>query len=112
VIPGVVIASKVMTERACCRIATFAFRYARARGRKRVTAAHKANIMKLADGLFLECVRGVATEFPEIRYQELNIDNACMQLVLNPHQFDVLVMENFYGDLVSDLGAGLVCTES
>ncbi len=108
VVPGVVESIKVITEKASTRIARFAFDYARANGRKRVTAVHKANIMKLSDGLFLECFRNVATEYPEIVADDRIIDNLCMQLVVNPNQFDVMVMENLYGDIVSDLCAGLV----
>jgi isocitrate dehydrogenase (NAD+) len=108
VIPGVVESLKIITERASTRIARFAFEHARARGRKKVTAVHKANIMKLSDGLFLECCRKVAREFPEVVYDEVIIDNLCMQLVMRPEKFDVLLMENFYGDIISDLCAGLV----
>jgi isocitrate dehydrogenase (NAD+) len=108
VVAGVVESLKIITERASRRIARYAFEFARHRGRKKVTALHKANIMKLSDGLFLRCAREVAQEFPAIEYQELIIDNACMQLVLAPEKFDVLVAENLYGDIVSDLCAGLV----
>jgi len=108
VVPGVVESLKVISETASLRIAEFAFAYARANGRKRVTAVHKANIMKLGDGLFLRSVRTVAREHTDIRYDERIVDAACMQLVLNPAQFDVLVMPNLYGDIVSDLCAGLV----
>jgi isocitrate dehydrogenase (NAD+) len=108
VVPGVVESLKIITERASTRIAQFAFDYARRHGRKRVTAIHKANIMKLGDGLFLESVRLVARSWPDIQYDERIVDAACMQLVLNPSQFDVLVMPNLYGDIVSDLCAGLV----
>src|SRR6202166_426970 len=108
VVPGVVESLKIITERASTRIAQFAFGYARRHGRKRVTAIHKANIMKLSDGLFLECARHVARASPDIQYDERIVDAACMQLVLNPSQFDVLVMPNLYGDIVSDLCAGLV----
>ncbi len=106
--PGVVEAVKVITARASRRIAAFAFEHAKRSGRKRVTAIHKANIMKLADGLFLSCARKVARRYPEIAYEEMIVDNACMQLVLRPHRFDVLLLENLYGDIVSDLCAGLV----
>jgi isocitrate dehydrogenase (NAD+) len=99
---------KIITERASTRIARFAFEYARAEGRKKVTAVHKANIMKLSDGLFLDCARKVAREYPEIQYQEMIVDNASLQLVLNPSKLDVLLMENLYGDIVSDVAAGLV----
>jgi isocitrate dehydrogenase (NAD+) len=108
VVPGVVESLKIITETACLRIGKYAFEFAKLWGRKKVTAVHKANIMKLADGLFLECLRRVAREFPEIEYQELIVDNTCMQLVMRPEQFDVMVMENLYGDIVSDLCAGLV----
>jgi len=108
VVPGVVESLKIITERASTRIARFAFDYAHQHGRKRVTAIHKANIMKLGDGLFLESVRSVAREHPGIAYDEKIVDAACMHLVLNPSQFDILVMPNLYGDIVSDLCAGLV----
>lgn len=108
VVPGVVESLKIITEKASTRIARFAFQYARANHRKKVHAIHKANIMKLSDGLFLRCSRAVAKEFPEITYGEHIVDNACMQLVMNPYQYDVLVMENLYGDIISDLCAGLV----
>jgi isocitrate dehydrogenase (NAD+) len=108
VVPGVVESIKVTTERACTRIARFAFERAARQGRRKVTAVHKANIMKRSDGLFLACCRTVARDHPGLEYQELIVDNACMQLVVNPLQFDVMVMQNFYGDLVSDLCAGLV----
>lgn len=108
VVPGVVESLKIITERASTRIARFAFSHARAEGRRKVTAVHKANIMKLSDGLFLECARRVAAQYPEIEYDEMIVDNACMQLVLNPWQFDALLLENLYGDIVSDIAAGLV----
>jgi isocitrate dehydrogenase (NAD+) len=108
VVPGVVESLKIITERASTRIAQFAFQYARRHDRRRVTAVHKANIMKLGDGLFLDCVRAVAPTFPDIAYDERIVDAACMQLVLDPRTFDVLVMPNLYGDIVSDLCAGLV----
>ncbi|MBL8150798.1 MAG: NAD-dependent isocitrate dehydrogenase, partial [Blastocatellia bacterium] len=108
VVPGVVESLKIITEKASSRIARFAFEYARKHSRKRVTAIHKANIMKLSDGLFLECVREVAKQFPDIQSDEKIVDNACMQLVMRPEQFDVLLLENLYGDIVSDLAAGLV----
>jgi isocitrate dehydrogenase (NAD+) len=108
IVPGVVESLKIITEKASTRIGRFAFEYARKHRRARVTAIHKANIMKLSDGLFLESVRAVAREFPEITYDERIIDAACMQLVLTPERFDVLVLPNLYGDIVSDLGAGLV----
>jgi len=99
---------KIVTERASTRIAEFAFDYAKKSGRGMVTAVHKANIMKLSDGMSLRCARQVAARYPEIKYTEQIIDAACMRLVMDPHQFDVLVMENLYGDIVSDLCAGLV----
>ncbi len=108
VVPGVVESLKIITERASTRIARCAFEYARKNGRKRIHAIHKANIMKLSDGLFLTSVRKVAAEYPEILYKELIIDNACMQMVLNPQQFDMLLLTNLYGDIMSDLAAGLV----
>ena len=108
VVPGVVESLKIITERASTRIAKFAFDYAVRHQRNRVTAIHKANIMKLGDGLFLESTRRVARDFPQIAYDEKIVDAACMHLVMNPSQFDVLVMPNLYGDIVSDLCAGLV----
>lgn len=106
--PGVVESLKVITEFASKRIAHFAFDYARRAGRKKVTAIHKANIMKLSDGLFLNSIREVAREYPDIRLDDYIIDNCCMQLVMRPERFDVLLLENLYGDIVSDLCAGLV----
>jgi isocitrate dehydrogenase (NAD+) len=108
VVPGVVESIKVITEKGSTRIARFAFEYARKHGRKKIHSIHKANIMKLSDGLFLRCARKVAEEFPEITYGEHLIDNTCMQLVMNPFQYDTLLLENLYGDIVSDLCAGLV----
>jgi isocitrate dehydrogenase (NAD+) len=108
VVPGVVESLKIITERASTRIALFAFAYAETHGRQRVSAVHKANIMKLSDGLFLDCCRRVAAEYPGLRYDEIIVDNACMQLVLDPTRFDVLLLENLYGDIVSDLCAGFV----
>jgi len=108
VVPGVVESLKIITERASTRIARFAFEYARKFGRKKIHAIHKANIMKLSDGLFLTSIRKVAAEYSEIEYKELIIDNACMQMVLDPHQFDMLLLTNLYGDIMSDLAAGLV----
>ena len=108
VVPGVVESLKIITEKASLRIARFAFDYARRHGRKRVTAVHKANIMKLSDGLFLDCVRRVAQEYPEIKADDKIVDNMCMQLVMRPEEWDVLLLENLYGDIVSDLCAGLV----
>jgi isocitrate dehydrogenase (NAD+) len=108
VVPGVVESLKIITERASTRIARFAFEYAQREGRKRITAIHKANIMKLSDGLFLDCFRKIAEEYPDIVADDKIVDNACMQLVTRPQQFDVLLLENLYGDIVSDLAAGLV----
>jgi isocitrate dehydrogenase (NAD+) len=108
VVPGVVESLKIITDRASRRIARFAFEYSRREGRKRVTAIHKANIMKMSDGLFLNCFREVSKDYPEIKADDLIVDNACMQLVIDPNQFDVLLLENLYGDIISDLGAGLV----
>jgi isocitrate dehydrogenase (NAD+) len=108
IVPGVVESLKIITERASTRIAEFAFGHAQRHGRRKVTAIHKANIMKLGDGLFLESVRAVARRFPNLTYDEKIVDAACMHLVMNPGQFDVLVMPNLYGDIVSDLCAGLV----
>ncbi len=108
VVPGVVESIKIITEKASTRIARFAFDYARREGRKKVTAVHKANIMKLSDGLFLECFYNVAKDYPEIIADDKIVDNACMQLVMRPEQFDIMLLENLYGDIVSDLCAGLI----
>ena len=108
VAPGIVESLKVMTEAACTRIARYAFEYAERHGRRKVTAVHKANLMKLSDGLFLECARNVGKHHRDVEYDEIIIDNCAMQLVRNPSQFDVLLMENLYGDILSDLCAGLV----
>eukprot|EP00891_Asterochloris_glomerata_P009544 jgi/Astpho2/9544/Aster-03828 len=108
VIPGVVESLKIITRAASTRVAEYAFKYAQDNGRKKVSAVHKANIMKLTDGLFIKCCREVKEKYPDIEYQELIVDNACMQLVKDPSQFDVLVMPNLYGDIISDLCAGLV----
>jgi isocitrate dehydrogenase (NAD+) len=108
VAPGIVESLKVVTERACLRISRHAFALAEREGRREVCAVHKANIMKLSDGLFLECARRVAKDHPDVAYREIIIDNCAMQLVRNPGQFDVLVLENLYGDILSDLCAGLV----
>jgi isocitrate dehydrogenase (NAD+) len=108
VAPGIVESLKVVTEAASLRIARYAFALAEREGRREVCAVHKANILKLSDGLFLECARRIAREHPEIRYREIIIDNCAMQLVKNPAQFDVLLLENLYGDILSDLCAGLV----
>jgi isocitrate dehydrogenase (NAD+) len=107
--PGVVTTTKVATEKACSRIARWAFRYARQRGRKKITVFHKANIMKLTDGMFMRCARAVHDqEFPEVDYQELIIDAGCMALVQDPTRFDLLLLENLYGDVLSDLCAAFV----
>jgi isocitrate dehydrogenase (NAD+) len=108
VVPGVVEAIKIITEKASTKIAKFAFEYARKHKRRMVTAVHKANIMKLSDGLFIECCKRVARSYPEIEYNELIIDNACLQLVRDPTRYDMLLLPNLYGDIVSDLCAGLV----
>ena len=108
VVPGVVESLKIITEKASTRIARFAFEYARKNQRKKIHAIHKANIMKLSDGLFLRCARNVAKDYPEITYGEHIVDNTCMQLVLNPYQYDMLVMDNLYGDIISDLCAAFV----
>jgi len=108
VVPGVVESLKIITEKASLRIARFAFEYARKYGRKKIHAIHKANIMKLSDGLFLSTIRKVAPEYNDIEYHEMIIDNTCMQMVMNPHQFDMLLLTNLYGDIMSDLAAGLV----
>ena len=108
VVPGVVESLKIMTEKASTRIAKFAFDFARANGRKKIAAVHKANIMKMSDGLFLDCARKVSKSYKSIAFSDVIVDNACLQLVLDPWQFDVLLMENLYGDILSDLAAGLV----
>ncbi|HXG52942.1 MAG TPA: isocitrate dehydrogenase (NAD(+)) [candidate division Zixibacteria bacterium] len=108
VVPGVVESLKIITEKASTRIAEFAFGYARAHKRKKITAVHKANIMKMSDGLFLECARRVAKRHAGIEFADIIVDNACLQLVLDPLRFDILLLENLYGDIVSDLAAGLV----
>ena len=108
IVPGVVQSLKVVTEAASKRFFRFAFEWAKGRGRKTVTCVHKANILKLADGLFLDSFRTIAKDFPELSAKEIIVDNCCMQLVSKPQQFDVLVMGNLYGDIVSDLGAGLI----
>ncbi len=108
IVPGVVESLKIITEKASTRIAVYAFEYARKHGRKKIAAVHKANIMKQSDGLFLASCRKVAANFSDIEYREVIVDNACMQLVMNPHQFDVLLLTNLYGDIISDLAAGLV----
>jgi isocitrate dehydrogenase (NAD+) len=108
IIPGVVESLKIITEKASTRIAKFAFGYARDENRKKITAVHKANIMKLSDGLFLRCFEKVGKDFPEIEKQSMIVDNTSMQLVMRPEQFDILLCENLYGDIVSDLCAGLI----
>ena len=108
VVPGVVESIKIITEKASTRIARYAFAYARSHGRKRISAVHKANIMKLSDGLFLDCCRRVAEDYKDITYDEIIVDNCCMQLVLDPTRFDSLLLENLYGDIVSDLCAGFI----
>jgi isocitrate dehydrogenase (NAD+) len=108
IVPGVVQSLKIVTEAACRRFFRFSFELARAQGRKLIHCIHKANILKLADGLFLECFRQTARDFPDIQTKDLIVDNCCMQLLSKPQQFDVLVAGNLYGDLLSDLGAGLV----
>jgi len=108
VVPGVVESLKIITEKASTRVARFAFEFAHREGRKKITAVHKANIMKLSDGLFLECFYKVAKDYPEIVADDKIVDNACMQLVMRPEQFDVMLLENLYGDIVSDLCAGLI----
>jgi isocitrate dehydrogenase (NAD+) len=108
VVPGVVESLKIITEKASTRIARFAFEYARKNGRKKIHAIHKANIMKMSDGLFIRCSRNVSREYPEITYGEHIVDNTCMQLVMNPYQYDVLLLENLYGDIISDLCAAFV----
>lgn len=108
VVPGVVENLKVITRNASTRIAEFAFKYARQNNRKKVTAVHKATIMKLVDGLFLECCRETAAKYPDIEYEEVLIDSAMLKMVQDPSAFDVMVMPNLYGDIASDLGAGLI----
>lgn len=108
VVPGVIESLKIITEKASTRIAKFAFAFARAEKRKKITAVHKANIMKMSDGLFLRCFEKVSKTFPEIETQNMIVDNASMQLVMRPEQFDILLCENLYGDIVSDLCAGLI----
>lgn len=108
VVPGVVQTLKLTTEVACMRICKFAFEYAKNHGRKQITLVHKANIMKQSDGLFIACGEAVAAEYPDIEFKSIIADNACMQMVKWPWQFDVLVAQNLFGDLLSDLGAGLV----
>ncbi len=108
VVPGVVEAIKIITEKGSTRIAQFAFEYARKHGRKKIHAIHKANIMKLSDGLFIDCARKVGKDYPEVQYAEHIVDNTCMQLVMNPWQYDTLLLENLYGDIISDLCSAFV----
>ena len=108
VVPGVVESLKIITEKASTRISSFAFEYARKHNRKKIHAIHKANIMKLSDGLFIRCSRNISKEYPEITYGEHIVDNTCMQLVMNPYQYDTLLLENLYGDIISDLCAAFV----
>jgi isocitrate dehydrogenase (NAD+) len=108
IVPGVVQSLKIITEKASTRIAKFAFEYARKHGRKKIHAIHKANIMKLSDGLFLRCCRGISATFPDVTYAEHIVDNTCMQLVMNPYQYDILLTENLYGDILSDLCSAFV----
>jgi isocitrate dehydrogenase (NAD+) len=108
IIPGVVESLKIITEKASTRIARFAFEFAQSEKRKKITCTHKANIMKMSDGLFLKCFRDVSKDYPDIESADMIIDNASMQLVMRPEQFDVLLCENLYGDIVSDLCAGLI----
>jgi isocitrate dehydrogenase (NAD+) len=108
VVPGVMTSLKVITEKGSTRIAKWAFEYARKHGRRKIHAIHKANIMKLSDGMFLKCAREVSKGYPDITYGEHIIDNACMQLVMNPYQYDTLLLPNLYGDIVSDLCAAFV----
>ncbi len=108
IVPGVVESLKIITQHASTRIARAAFEYARRENRAKIVAIHKANIMKLSDGLFLKCCREIASHYPEVQYSELIVDNACMQLVMRPETFDLLLLPNLYGDIISDLTAGLV----
>ena len=108
VVPGVVESIKIITEKASTRIARFAFEFARAHGRRKVTIVHKANIMKLSDGLFLDSCRTVAAGYPDVEVNDVIVDAACMKLVMNPKQFDILLLDNLYGDIISDLASGLV----
>ncbi|MEO1088745.1 MAG: isocitrate/isopropylmalate family dehydrogenase, partial [Acidobacteriota bacterium] len=106
--PGVVESLKIISRKASTLVSKFAFDYAAKNGRKRITAVHKANIMKLSDGLFLDCFREIAEDYPQIDADDRIIDNMCMQLVVHPQRYDMLLLENLYGDIVSDLAAGLV----
>ena len=105
-VPGVVESLKIITEKASTRISRFAFEYARKNKRKKIHCIHKANIMKLSDGLFLRCSRNVSKEYPEITYGEHIVDNTCMQLVMNPYQYDILLLENLYGDIIPTCARG------
>eukprot|EP01113_Clastostelium_recurvatum_P013473 TRINITY_DN1713_c0_g1_i4.p1 TRINITY_DN1713_c0_g1~~TRINITY_DN1713_c0_g1_i4.p1 ORF type:complete len:360 (+),score=100.69 TRINITY_DN1713_c0_g1_i4:565-1644(+) len=107
-VKGVAQSIKIITAEASRRIANYAFQYATLHNRKTVTAVHKANIMKLSDGLFIKTVREVATRYPLIKYEEMFVDNCCMKLTMNPQRLDVMVLPNLYGDIVSDLCAGLI----
>jgi isocitrate dehydrogenase (NAD+) len=106
--PDIAQSLKIITRKGSTRIAVSAFEYARKHGRKKVHAIHKANIMKKSDGLFLECCKAVAAQYPEITYAEHIVDNTCMQLVMNPYQYDIILTENLYGDILSDLCSGLI----
>lgn len=108
VVPGVVESLKIITEKASTNISRFAYKLAREQKRKKIAVVHKANIMKLSDGLFLSAARNVAKDYPDVASSDVIVDNACMQLVINPYQYDVLLLENLYGDIISDLAAGLV----
>ncbi len=108
IVPGVAQSLKIITEKGSTRIAVAAFEYARKHGRKKIHSIHKANIMKVTDGLFLDCARNVAAGFPEVEYKEHIVDNTCMQLVMNPYQYDILLTENLYGDILSDLCSAFV----
>ena len=108
VVPGVAQSLKIITEKGSTRIAKAAFEYAKKHGRKKIHSIHKANIMKLTDGLFLDCARKVAAGFPGVEYKEHIVDNTCMQLVMNPYQYDILLTENLYGDILSDLCSAFV----
>src|SRR5439155_8136150 len=106
--PGVIESLRLITKTAAERIVRFAFELARQQGRRRVTFCHKADVLPLSDGLFLDTARAVADDYPFLEFEELHVDTLCLQLALDPTQFDVLVMENLFGDVISDLCAGLV----
>ena len=108
IVNGVVQSIKLITEKASRRVAEFAFEYAESHGRKKVTAVHKANIMRMSDGLFLRCCREAAAKHPKVRFEEQYLDTVCLAMVQDPSQYDVLVMPNLYGDIISDLCAGLI----